>query len=76
KLFKNFQKDNNDFEVKNLAMSGELFGPEKLVDFAKLPTREEALATLLNIMQAPVTKVVRTLNEIPSQAVRVFAAVG
>ncbi|QIW10822.1 50S ribosomal protein L10 [Francisella sp. LA112445] len=76
KLFKNFQKDHSVFEVKNLAMSGELFGPEKLDDFAKLPSREEALATLLSVMQAPVTKFVRTLNEIPSQAVRVFAAVG
>lgn len=76
KLFKNFQKDHNSLEVKNLAMSGELFGPEKLDDFARLPNREEALATLLNVMQAPVTKFVRTLNEIPSQTVRVFAAVG
>ncbi|MDE5007302.1 50S ribosomal protein L10, partial [Francisella tularensis subsp. holarctica] len=38
KLFKNFQKDHIAFEVKYLAMSGEMFGPEKLDDFAKLPT--------------------------------------
>jgi len=76
KLFKNFQKDHKAFEVKHLAMSGELFGPEKLEDFAKLPNRREALATLLSVMQAPVTKFVLTLNEIPTQAVRVFAAVG
>lgn len=76
KLFKNFQKDHASFEVKNLAMSGELYGPEKLDDFAKLPTRDEALATLLNVMQAPITKFVRTLNEVPTQVVRVFAAAG
>lgn len=76
KLFKNFQKDHKVLEVKHLAMSGELFGSEKLEDFAKLPNREEALATLLSAMQAPVTKFVRTLNEIPTQATRVFAAVG
>ncbi len=38
KLFKNFQKDHKSFQVKNLVMAGELFGPEKLDDFAKIPT--------------------------------------
>ncbi|MFT4694229.1 MAG: large subunit ribosomal protein L10 [Francisella sp.] len=68
KLFKSFQKDHKSFEVKNLVMAGELFGPEKLDDFAKIPTRDEALAILLNIMQAPVTKLARTLKEVSIQA--------
>lgn len=68
KLFKNFQKDHKSFEVKNLVMAGELFGPEKLDDFAKIPTRDEALAILLNIIQAPVTKLARTLKEVSIQA--------
>jgi len=68
KLFKNFQKDHKSFEVKNLVMAGELFGLEKLDDFAKIPTRDEALAILLNIMQAPVTKLARTLKEVSIQA--------
>jgi len=68
KLFKNFQKDHKSFEVKNLVMAGELFGPEKLDDFAKIPTRDEAIAILLNIMQAPVTKLARTLKEVSIQA--------
>jgi len=68
KLFKNFQKDHKSFEVKNLVMAGELFGPEKLDDFAKIPTRDEALAILLNVMQAPVTKLARTLKEVSMQA--------
>jgi len=68
KLFKNFQKDHKSFEVKNLVMAGELFGPEKLDDFAKIPTRDEALAILLSVMQAPVTKLARTLKEVSIQA--------
>lgn len=68
KLFKNFQKDHKSFEVKNLVMAGELYGPEKLDDFAKIPTRDEALAILLNVMQAPVTKLARTLKEVSIQA--------
>ncbi|WP_116963560.1 50S ribosomal protein L10 [Fastidiosibacter lacustris] len=76
KLFKNFMKNNKTFEVKNLAMGGELFGANKLEEMSKLPSRNDALALLCNVLQAPVTKFVRTLNEIPAQAVRVFAAVG
>ncbi len=76
KLFKNFMKDNKDFEVKNLAMSGELFGADKLDEMSKLPSRQDALGLLCNVLNAPVTKFVRTLNEVPAQAVRVFAAVG
>lgn len=76
KLFKNFVKDNKAFEVKNLAMGGELFGADKLEEMAKLPSRDDALSLLCSVLQAPITKFVRTANEIPAQAVRVFAAVG
>ena len=68
KLFKNFQKDHKSFEVKNLVMAGELFGPEKLDDFAKIPTKDEAIAMLMSVMQAPVTKLARTLSEVAKQA--------
>ena len=76
KLFKNFMKDHKAFEVKNLAISGVLFGADKLEEMSKLPSRNDALALLCNLLQAPVSKFVRTLNEIPVQAVRVFTAVG
>ncbi|AIT09408.1 50S ribosomal protein L10 [Candidatus Francisella endociliophora] len=64
KLFKNFSKDHKALEVKNLVMAGDLYGPEKLDDFAKIPTRDEAIAILMSVMQAPVTKLARTLNEV------------
>jgi len=43
---------------------------------ASLPTLDEALGLLCNVMLAPVTKFVRTVNEVPSQITRVIAAVG
>lgn len=76
KLFKKFMKDNKDFGVKNLAMSGELFGADKLEEMSKLPSRQDSLGLLCNVLNAPITKFVCTLNEVPAQAVRVFAAVG
>ena len=53
-----------------------MMGPEKIDVLAKLPTRDQALAQLASVMIAPVIKLVRTLNEVPSQITRVVAAVG
>ena len=42
---------------------------------AALPSREELLAKLVGTMQAPVVKLVRTMNEVPGKFVRTLAAV-
>jgi len=42
---------------------------------AKLPSRDQALASLAAVMIAPVTKLARTFNEVPSKVTRVMAAV-
>jgi len=75
RLFKEFAKTNDKFQVKALAVSGQLLGPEQLDVLAKLPTREQALAMLMGVMKAPVGKLVRTLNEVPGKLVRTLAAV-
>ena len=75
RLFKDFAKEHEEFEVKALAVSGQLLGAEQLDVLAKLPTRDQALAMLMSVMQAPVTKLVRTMNEVPGKLVRTVAAV-
>jgi large subunit ribosomal protein L10 len=75
RLFRDFMKTCDRLEVKALGMGGKAMPAEQLQAMAKLPTRDEALATLLNVMKAPVTKFVRTLAEPYAQTVRVFAAV-
>ena len=67
--------DNDEFEVKALSVGGQLLGAEQIDVLAKLPTREQALASLMSVMQAPVVKLVRTANEVPGKLVRVMAAV-
>jgi large subunit ribosomal protein L10 len=42
---------------------------------AALPSREELLAKLVGTMQAPIVKLVRTMNEVPGRFVRTLAAV-
>lgn len=75
RLFKDFAKENENFEVKALAVGGDLLEAAQLDRLAKLPTRDQALSMLMSVMQAPVTKLVRTVNEVPSKLVRTLAAV-
>ena len=75
RLFKDFSKENESFEVKALAVSGQMLGAEQLDVLAKLPTRDQALSMLMSVMNAPATKLVRTMNEVPGKLVRTLAAV-
>lgn len=75
RLFRDFSKAHDKFAVKLLSVGGKAMGPEHLEAIAKLPTREEALATLMSVMIAPITKFVRTLNEPHAKFVRTVAAV-
>jgi len=75
RLFKEFAKENKSFEVKVLAVSGQMLGAEQLDVLAKLPTRDQALSMLMSVMKAPATKLVQTMNEVPGKLVRTLAAV-
>lgn len=75
RLIKDFAKDHDALEVKALAIGGVAYGAKDIDILAKLPTRDEAIAQLMSVMQAPVAKFVRTLNEVPGKFVRTMAAV-
>ena len=75
RLFKDFAKENEEFEVKALSVSGQLLPSEQIDTLAKLPTLHQALGMLASVTLAPVTKLVRTLNEIPTKTTRAVAAV-
>lgn len=75
RIFKDFAKENENFEVKALAVGGQLLGAAQLDVLAKLPTREQALSMLMGTMLAPATKLVQTMNEVPGKLVRTLAAV-
>lgn len=65
RLFKAFARENENFSVKVLAINGRLLPAEQLDVLAFLPSREEALARLLGVLQAPMTKLAGTLQSIP-----------
>lgn len=76
RLFKDFSKKYEKLEVKALSIDGKLLPGTDLARLASLPTRDEAIAQLMGVMIAPVTKFVRTLAEPHAMLVRTFAAVG
>ena len=75
RIFKDFAKENENFEVKVLSVGGKSLDPSQIDALAKLPTLEQALSQLAGTLIAPVTKLVRTFNEVPTKVTRVVAAV-
>lgn len=75
RVLKDFAKENDQFEIKALSVGGELLDASQIDRLAKLPTHDEALSILMSVMLAPVTKLARTMNEVPSKVTRAVAAV-
>lgn len=75
KLVRDFAKDCDQLVTTAIAVGGTLHGAEQLDAVAKLPTKDEAIASLMSVMNGPVTKLARTLNEFPSRITRVINAV-
>ncbi len=68
RLFKDFAKVEQAFEVKALAYEGELIPAEQIDRLAKLPTYDEAIAQLMMTMkEASAGKLVRTLAALRDQ---------
>lgn len=76
RLFKDFAKDKSyeKLVVKSLAISGQALPATELDRLASLPTRDQAISTLMAVMRAPMDKFARTLNEVPGKFVRTIAA--
>lgn len=75
RIIRDFSKDHEKLVVSALALGGELMGADKLKQIASLPSKDEAIAQLMSVMQAPVVKLVRTLAEPAAMTARTFAAV-
>ena len=75
RVLKDFAKENDDFEIKALSVGGQLMDASQIDVLAKLPTLDQARSMLMSVMLAPVTKLARTMNEVPSKVTRAVAAV-
>lgn len=75
RVFKDYVKKWEKLEVKALSIDGQLLPGSDLNRLASLPTRDEAIAQLMSVMQAPIVKLVRTLAEPHGKLVRTIAAI-
>ena len=75
KVLAEFAKENEHFVIKAGAMPNAMMSAQDIKALAQLPSREELIATLLGTLQAPIAKLVRTMNELPARFVRTLAAV-
>jgi large subunit ribosomal protein L10 len=75
KVLSEFAKDNEFFKIRAGAMPNTMMSAKDVKALALLPSRNELLAMLMGTMQAPVTKLARTMNEVPGKFARALAAV-
>jgi large subunit ribosomal protein L10 len=75
RVLKAFAKEHDKLVVKALSVGGQLLPASDLERLASLPTKEQAISMLMSVMQAPISKLARTLNEVPGKMVRTVAAV-
>jgi len=75
RLVKAFAKDNDKLVTTLVSLGGALLSAKDLDKVASLPTRDQALSMLVGVLQAPITKFVRTLAEPHAKLVRTIAAV-
>jgi large subunit ribosomal protein L10 len=75
KVLNDFAKGNEKIVITGGGMPGQVMSAKDVAALATLPSRDELIAKLMGTMQAPITKFVRTLNEVPGKFVRTVAAV-
>jgi large subunit ribosomal protein L10 len=72
RVIKDFAKGHDKLKVTMLAIGGKNLDASQL---AKMPTYDQAVSMLMSVMQAPITKLAQTLNEVPGKLVRTVAAI-
>jgi large subunit ribosomal protein L10 len=74
KVAVDFAKTNDKFEIVGGAMGDTVLDVDGIRALAALPSLDELRAILVGLIQAPATKIARTVNEPGAQLARVFGA--
>ena len=75
RIVRDYRRTNQKLEVRLVAFGGKLVDPAEIDTVANLPTWEEAIARLMAVLKAPVTRLARTLAEPHARLVRAMDAV-
>jgi large subunit ribosomal protein L10 len=74
KVAVDFAKTNDKLEIVGGAMGDTLLDVAGIKALAALPSLDELRATIIGIVQAPASKIARTINEPGAQLARIFTA--
>ena len=74
KAIKTFVKEHKKPEIKTGILDGAVLDVAQINALADLPSREVLLGQLLGVINAPATKLLRTINEPAASLARVLAA--
>ena len=74
KVAVDFAKTNDRFEIVGGAMGDTLLDVNGVKALAELPSLDELRATIIGLIQAPASKIARTINEPGAMLARVFGA--
>jgi large subunit ribosomal protein L10 len=74
KVAVDFAKTTDKFEIVGGAMGDTVLDVNGIKALASLPSLDELRATLVGLIQAPASKIARTVNEPGAQLARVFGA--
>jgi len=75
RVMSDFAKGNDKLVVKLASIGGKLLEAGDVKRLANMPTKDQAISMLMSVMNAPVTKLARTLKEVPAKLTRAVAAV-
>ena len=75
RVISDFAKGNDKLVVKLVSIGGKLLEAGEIKRLANMPTKEQAISMLMSVMNAPVTKLARTMKEVPAKLVRTVAAI-
>ena len=75
RVISDFAKGNDKLVVKLVSIGGKLLAAGDIKRLADMPTKDQAISMLMSVMNAPVTKLARTMKEVPGKLVRTVAAV-
>ena len=67
RLFKEFAKGQDKFEIKAAAFEGKFLAANQIDVLATLPTRDEAISQLMSVIQGATSKLARTLAAVRDQ---------
>ena len=75
RVISDFAKGNDKLIVKVVSIGGKLLAAGDIKRLAEMPTKDQAISMLMSVMNAPITKLARTMKEVPGKLVRTVAAI-